>query len=153
VSNRIEPKKAHAPTRCTPLFTVLALLLITGCASTDTTHEPTSPTSAVPVTEAAGISADEARQIAPLAPVSLTAVATDGTVHLTWPATGEDLDHYQLLRRTTITRQWTPIGQEPPDHTTGLDHPGAGTYVYGVQAINLYDTASYTTESHSVNVI
>ena len=81
------------------------------------------------------------------------AVADAGGVRLTWPATGEDVGYYQCLRRTAPAGQWQPVDRTTADQRTCLDRrAGAGTYVYGVQAVSASGLASPITESRPVTI-
>ena len=98
-----------------------------------------------------GIDPHQAAHVAPLAPAQLVADTDAGGVRLSWPATGEDIEYYQCLRRSSTSDQWEPIGQTTPPDLAYLDHnPGAGLHVYGVQAVNAYGTVSAITESQPI---
>jgi len=144
------------------LLAAAVIAVVTACASTGTPTPPPSTTAAgsgsptaspPPQSGPTGITSEDAARIAPLAPARLTAVADAGGVQLTWPATGEDIQYYQCLRRTAPAGRWQPVARAAADQHTCLDHgPGAGTYVYGVQAVNASGLASPITESRPVTI-
>jgi hypothetical protein len=95
----------------------------------------------------------DASKVAPLAPATLTAIIEAHDVRLSWPATGEDVTRYQCLRRGATASRWEPIAQASAGDRTCLDKsPAAGSYVYGVQAVSNYGTASTITESPPLTV-
>ena len=84
----------------------------------------------------------------PLAPGHLDAVEEAGTVRLSWPATGEDVDYYRCLRRKAGATQWETIGRTAhAELTLAVSNPGTTADVYGVQAVNTFGTASSIVES------
>jgi len=143
------------------LLAAAVLAVVAACASTGTPTQPPStaaagsgsPTASPPSPRPSGITSEDAARVGPLAPARLTAVAEAGGVRLTWPATGEDVGYYQCLRRTAPAGQWQPVDRTTADQRTCLDRPaGAGTYVYGVQAVSASGLASPITESRPVTI-
>ena len=134
-----------------------ALFLTVVVAVSCSAPRPASPAQPGPAappasagTATTGIDPRQAAQLAPLAPATLTATVEVGRVRLSWPATGEDVAYYQLLRRDPAAAAWTQVGRADPGTLSYLDtNPEPGPQRYGVQAVSPYGLASAVTESHT----
>lgn len=136
------------------------------------THTPTSPvpdqqvtstpkrtvTTRVPTpTPTPGITLEEAAKLIPLAPGSVAVEAIRGAINLKWRGTGESIVQYEILRKTDSAEAFEPIASvnateenrgwyEWTDKTTIQ----ATKYIYGVRAINTFNTKSSISESSSI---
>ncbi len=101
-----------------------------------------------------GISVEEAAQLMPLYPTHMSATMKEGVVLVKWRGTGEDVDYYEILRKTSSIKAWVQITRvkavgdnrewyEWKDSTINSGTP----YIYGVRAVNVYGTHSIISES------
>ena len=107
--------------------------------------------------EQPGITPEEAAQVIPLAPVSVSVAAREGEVIVTWPGTGEDIAAYEILRRSPAAEDWQLLGRvESVDDNRGtyvfrdVTAPSGVTIVYGVIAVGRYGKGSAAAESEAV---
>jgi hypothetical protein len=129
----------------------------TGGSESTTTTPAVNSTTSTPAVHSTGISRTEAPLVEPLAPASVSASMEGGRVRISWAATGEDVAFYLCFRKTAGGGAWEPVGRVPA--AVGAQTAYACTddanrhglsYVYGVQAVNVYGTHSKTTVSGQV---
>ncbi len=113
---------------------------------------PASSTASVAATPTTtGIDPSAAAHVAPVAPSQLKATGEAGTVCLQWSSTGEDVAHYEILRRAAGAVDWTPIGRAAATDRAYLDKaPSSTASAYGIRAVNGYGASSAVTESRTV---
>ena len=146
---------AHAGPNAAPSGSPPPSYVTTTASASSPVSPPATPG---PIEESSpGISREEARSIVPLAPTHLDVTKGPASVTLTWSRTGEDVAYFLCLRKVGPGGVWQEISRIPgasPEPYTCVDGrvQKQVTYFYGVQALNVYGTASSITTSGAVTI-
>ncbi len=118
---------------------LLLCLLLGGCAGTPERG------AASPAPE--GITAEEARELPPLAPAHVSVQRSDGRVLVAWHGTGSPVARYEVYRRVGADQAWQLLGCVPANPADSGEYqwidpsPVAGS-VYGVAAVSPHGVRS-----------
>lgn len=110
-------------------------------------------------TQVIGIRPEEAAKMIPLAPSLVKVEIHIENVVLIWRGTGEDIVRYEVYRKLANGLDWEQMtsveingnNREFYDWKDNSTNPGV-TYVYGVQAVSVFEAKSTIAESPEISV-
>lgn len=149
------PVVTHAVIDTSPQVSPISNVVSTPTSSSSPAPKP-QPANTIPPVET-GISREQAGQLIPLHPSQVTVTTTAGTAAVKWRGTGEDVNQYEVYRKTANDVDWQQLaGVKPVGDNRGLYEwkdttikPGT-TYTYGVLAVGIYGKKSIIAQSTAI---